>query len=368
MKTARGIQKELGHWGDALAAFWDRTIRAPARLRAYDKTRDAVLNIQNGDMDLGARVAIFLVYQPNGLAPSVLETIDYLDGQGVSVVLVSNGGLTQEDVTQLLPHVALLVQRPNFGYDFGGYRDGVHVLRKQLASLESLVFLNDSMWFPLDPSRDLDLPGPQEGAVIKGFLKGVKFADQKRKGDRKDFVESYFLAFSSDVLRSASFLTFWDRVLLVSDLKKTVLKTGERGLSAFFKKQGVAVQAEASYQSFIASLKDLNAQDLRRMLTYSAVMREALNREIQAHEAAFEPTEAWQEKARDLIAQVVRRQRFNSAFVYHACANLRLNFLKKQETEEFQKMRAEFCRAVVQGDLPKPPNAIWEEISRNDRR
>jgi hypothetical protein len=43
----------------------------------------------------------------------------------------------------------MIVERPNFGYDFGGYRDGVWLIGKLGLRPREVLFLNDSVWFPI---------------------------------------------------------------------------------------------------------------------------------------------------------------------------------------------------------------------------
>ncbi len=43
----------------------------------------------------------------------------------------------------------MIVERPNFGYDFGGYHDGVWLIGKLGLRLREVLFLNDSVWFPI---------------------------------------------------------------------------------------------------------------------------------------------------------------------------------------------------------------------------
>jgi len=85
-----------------------------------------------------------------------------------------------------------VIERPNFGYDFGGYRDGILLLEAWGIAPERLLILNDSIWMPLAPNSTLiDRFEAAEGAVIGGILHPDKVRRRVVKRVRRGFVESY---------------------------------------------------------------------------------------------------------------------------------------------------------------------------------
>ena len=64
-------------------------------------------------------------------------------------LIVSNSPLSNKDKNLILEYSWVLIERKNFGYDFGGYRDGVLFISEKIIDLDKLILINDSTWFPI---------------------------------------------------------------------------------------------------------------------------------------------------------------------------------------------------------------------------
>lgn len=91
----------------------------------YDVARSHQAQVWQGNAPLQDEVAVFLIYQETGVSDSILFTLSWLKDQGAAAVVVSNAPLTDSDKTRLMDLSYLVIQRPNLGYDFGGYREGI---------------------------------------------------------------------------------------------------------------------------------------------------------------------------------------------------------------------------------------------------
>ena len=212
-------------------------------LEPYRQVRDALLRVDyrfrhahhvqhfEGKVGWTERVAVFLVHQPQGVAHSVFLTCDHLNEQGYSCVLVSNGEIRLEDLKLLLPKVAHVILRPNFGYDFGGYQEAVIWLRQCGVDVKQLLLLNDSVWFPVLKGASLLTEMEKTGADVVGALSAQRGAAQRHQ--RKLFFASFMLLFSDKVWRSAKFKNFWENYRQTSSKPRTI-RMGERKLSALF--------------------------------------------------------------------------------------------------------------------------------------
>jgi Rhamnan synthesis protein F len=121
----------------------------------YDRNRPARLVVLSGTCELKDRIAVYLIFQPNGLRPSTLETCRLLEQSGYSVLAVSNAPLSDADSQTLAGHSWRVIQRPNYGYDFGGYRDGILHLLEAGITPRRLIVMNDSIWYPLSAADTL---------------------------------------------------------------------------------------------------------------------------------------------------------------------------------------------------------------------
>ena len=117
--------------------------------RRFDRRRDVAIKIEDGDLPLLNNVVVLLVYQPRGLSASLFHTLANIESEGFSAFVVLNSPINDADFQQLKEMCALTMKRPNFGYDFGGYRDAILHLAASTYNIDSITCMNDSIWFPV---------------------------------------------------------------------------------------------------------------------------------------------------------------------------------------------------------------------------
>lgn len=195
----------------------------------------------DGAVAQGQKIAIYLIFPRLGVSENHLHSLRYLRDMGYSPYVVANLPLTPVDHARLRPVTWRIMQRQNFGYDFGGYRDAILDLAAQLHHLHRLVLLNDSTWFPLSgrlnwlqiaQDSDCDLFGANKyGDLVKP--KAEQFATAEWRVDPKSpklHYGSFAMSFGPAILRSAGFMRFWRR-LRISNGKWRSIRRGEVGLS-----------------------------------------------------------------------------------------------------------------------------------------
>ena len=197
-----------------------------------------------GEIPLRKNIVIFLIFPEKGLKPSHLSTLNYFVNKKYSPLVISNCVLSAEDKKKIKRNSWFLIERKNYGYDFGGYRDGVLFLKDKLFKINNMILLNDSAWFPISKNSDflnfietanldfigatshygferLRLPKNREGLRSK-----IKFNTKKRRFH----YASYVLAFSKNILSDQNFFRFWKNLRL-SGTKNIVVRRGEVGLT-----------------------------------------------------------------------------------------------------------------------------------------
>ncbi|WP_417249235.1 rhamnan synthesis F family protein [Celeribacter sp.] len=180
------------------------------------------------------KVAIFLVYQPDGLGASAGITCAHLAAKGYSVHLVSNAPLSENDLDMVRPHCARILQRPNHGYDFGGYQKAILDLLESGVSPSRLLLLNDSIWFPL--FGDCDLLNRLE--AMEADLAGPVYYAHRSPHLRH--LQSYMMLFSRRAVESAAFVHFW-RCYKMSNNKLRTVRNGEMRLTEACVRGGLAM-------------------------------------------------------------------------------------------------------------------------------
>ena len=309
---------------------------------AYDRKRPMLVSQVQGDVPVAREVAILLIYQPEFLPKSLFHTLNHLREKGIAPVVVSNAPLTSVSRAQLLPQCHLIVERPNYGYDFGGYREGILILSERGINPDALYLLNDSMWFPLREDCALI----DHARASKADLFGIYQVEWPDKPHRTH-LQSYFYRFKRPLLGSAAFDQYWRRLMMSDDKRRVVLKC-EGALTHAFRKQGFSTEALYHEDDIKAAALALTGDDLTAYLRYAALVDPAVG----APETA----------ARTIATGVLRKNLMGSHPLISVRA-LNIPVLKKDRAPLWQAQRSEIFRLGL--DVGFAP-VIREELKSRD--
>lgn len=234
----------------------------------YDFFLARQISVIQGNVPLKEKVAIFLIFPNRGLTVGHLDSLHYILAAGYSPVIVSNCPLNHEDVGFLQPLSHKIVQRPNFGYDFGGYRDGIRLLKGDINKISNLVIFNDSCWFPLPNSKcwletaermRVDFAGALSHSSMKWF-NALNFSRGVGATPETYFKHfhygSFALMFSRGAFTRKEFWNFWDKLKLSSSKDKTV-KYGEQALSTLMFTHGFSHAVAVTEHDVAYSIRHL---------------------------------------------------------------------------------------------------------------
>lgn len=209
----------------------------------YDLKAARRRKVHSGEMPLRNEAAVYLIFPAKGLLASHLDMLRQLNDHGISPILVSNLPLCQKDLATLQPLCTRIIERPNIGYDFGGYRDGILNLAPVLPDLDRLYLLNDSCWM-IDRTRswfdevrdaDVDLCGASAHLGLRPHeVRKIVWSD-KTEHPRFHYT-AYALALGKNILRDAAFLGFWRKFHMSND-KSINVRRGEIGLTQWVLRQ-----------------------------------------------------------------------------------------------------------------------------------
>lgn len=228
-----------------------------------------------GAIPYNNKVAIYLIFPTHGVLASHLAAIEDIRASGYAPLVVSNIFLSAEDREALKSTVWKIIERMNFGYDFGGYRDGIMAL-EQLQP-RHLALLNDSVWFPTSASacwltRAEDLGVDFAGAVSNygslpprndELLTSLWTYDDTRP---KFHYCSFALLMGPRVLLDAEFYKFWRKFGLTND-KRLTIQSGEIGLSQFLIKKGFSHAETYGLRNLDQELTQLNNPEMLSVLS-----------------------------------------------------------------------------------------------------
>lgn len=362
------LKRELGRIGMQiirfpayLKALPDR-LKEPQRRLEHDAAFPGNLSITDGRIAPADKIAVFILFQPRKIARSTFHTCRWLIDGGYVPLIVSNCRLSDEDRAELAGLACRVVERPNFGYDFGAYRDGIRLVRDVVPDPRRVILMNDSVWCPLDDGLMARIEAID--ADLTGLLQDEKVAHDRKGGTPTDqrHIESYFLMISGRLWREEAFRAFWD-TYVQTDYKPHTIKRGEIGFSRHMQQLGYTVEALTKRSYFLDGLAAASPEDLRQILAYGAYDETKFRRERDRLLESFAATEAWRARALNHIERWVNRRRFNACF---PLANARIFgtlFLKKSREQIFVQARIALLRMIEDGLVPPPPPDAYAEIA-----
>lgn len=171
------------------------------------------------------RAIVLAHFDPQGrFDPHVMHAARAYRQLATRLVLVSNGGgRLPRDLAELVDDY---LPRPNAGYDFGAWKDGLATLDR--GGFDEVVCVNDSVYGPLfDLAPAFDHP-----CTAVADLWGMVLSEQPTGRDRPrvPHVQSWFFAMRRPLLESAWFDNFWSAVE-PAPTKREVVERFEIGLS-----------------------------------------------------------------------------------------------------------------------------------------
>lgn len=252
------LRRRLRAMGRRFSEFAQVAIGAIGRVRALIP---AIRRVVPGERPAGPKHAVYVHFDRWGVVHDfVHHALRELVDNGYSITFVSNAPkLEDKQIRPLLPLVREVVHRRNAGYDFAAYRDGILRLPDR-DRIERLILVNDSTYGPLFPlSETLQAA---EAMEVDAF--GI--TDSWEHGYH---LQSYFVLFFPNALRSVAFNKFWSRFPNVSD-KGWLIRNGEIRMSSVLAREKLKLGALCPYWDVSRKLlEQIEDMDLGKKSTLS---------------------------------------------------------------------------------------------------
>ena len=291
--------------------------------RRYDLRKAKLVAFHAGAGAMHENVAVFLLYQPKGVLDSTLETCRYLVRNGYTVLIVSNAPVSAADRARLLPLCHTLMERPNFGYDFGGYRDGVlHVLNSGWQP-ENLLVLNDSVWFPVLENCDFLLQVKTQTAEIFGPILS------------HGHLHSYMYNFKRRLVTSDFFRNYWQELPMTNN-KVSVVQRCEKSLSPVMQKAGFSLGWFASNAESVNAICDLPDDELAEVIAYDKCNDNSLGRAF-AGFSLCQPN--WRKMATTICKRNILKRNILKDHPLVLLRDLQVPVLKKDRALQYARQR-----------------------------
>lgn len=337
------------------------TIEPVSQILYNLRAKTAVLR-QTTPRTLGPRVAILVLFQPKGLLASTLFTLDHLVEQGWSVLVVSNAPLRATDNDALAKQASVILQRPNVGYDFGAYREGIRYLENAGHKPDRLILMNDSTWFPL---RENDTTLARMEA-LNAAMAGHIFKEEDPAKRARDHVESHLLMFGPDALSHPAFTAFWKNYKMSNSHAGTV-ERGEKGLTQMAVAAGLSIDALMTKEKLLARFATLPDADLLDVIRHLVLHLEPSRAFCATLLADAEKGHPWRDRFMDWVLDVLSNQLqhlISATFIDAALRIGGLGFVKKAKDPRFQLARRAVLRASDQGRIAPLHPVVHTEIEQ----
>lgn len=334
----------------------------PRKRRNHDANREQLLIKTEGAAEPSSKVALLLLYQPNGVSESTLWTCEHLLSKGYAPLVVSNASLSSDDRARLKAVSWRVVERPNFGYDFGGYRDGIWLLQKWKIDIEKLIIVNDSIWFPLNSNEVLIEQMEAEPSDVVGALQ----LDPLRKTEgiptkKRPFFGSFFLMIKKTAWRHPAFQNFWENYRITSNKYKTI-RRGERGFSHAMMDAGLNCRAIYTRRDLDVFILSRSNRDLRDMLCELVCLDKKVMDNIRHAVSHYSDTDSWREQGLALATQATEKQNILATAPITSLTNFQVPYLKKARDRGNVEALRLIRQRMRQGALPAVHPSILNEI------
>ena len=345
-----------------------RVVAERALRTAYDQERWTKINVTGKASPTGSKYCILLVLQQGDFPKSLLRTCDFMTKKGYNVIVVANGGLQDGARDKVAANVWRLLERPNFGYDFGGFRDAIHFVQRLGIAPKNPILMNDSIWFPMWTGSDVIERLEASSDDLTGLLLHVPTRNEYDKQGyklrttrtRAEHIESYVTMVPGRTFSSDAFQHFW-HAYEQTNSKLLTIKRGEVGLSKAMIQAGLTIGALTRRRSFLHEISTCSEQFIADTLRYAAYSDKGSEDECGALLAAPRD-DTWRDRALAHIGRVVQTRRFNASFGWATEQFFQTTFIKKNTDRLFQVGRIRFLEAIENGDIPCDNIEALEEL------
>ncbi|VCU62092.1 Lipopolysaccharide biosynthesis protein-like (plasmid) [Tritonibacter mobilis] len=305
----------------------------------YDYRASREMKVSEGSRSITGEVAIYLVYAPKGVQPSHLDMLKVMTAENITPIVVSNLPLADADRELLLKQSGLVIERPNIGYDFGGYRDAVMQISSKLSDLDRLYIVNDSVWM-VDAPQNWFAEARAAGCDFVGATSnfGIKRYDAD---DFRNLIwthsvkhpnfhyASYALSIGQNILKDPKFLAYWKNFRISNNKTRTV-RRGEIGLTQWVLQHGYdhcATCDVAALDKEIAALSDVELDAVARHLVILEDLRilGILDKVLESDLTS----ETGRRDRHQVILMAVARQAIGYALPYFTLRYRKFQFIKK---------------------------------------
>tara|TARA_A100000164_G_scaffold372029_1_gene400647 strand:- start:679 stop:1836 length:1158 start_codon:yes stop_codon:yes gene_type:complete len=252
----------------------------------YDFFLSKKVIISKGVLNVKNKIAIYVIYPEFGLLPSHITSINYISSNGFTPLIISNIKLKKFELIKLKEICWFIIERPNFGYDFGAYREGILFINHLINKIESVVLINDSCWFPLRKENNWLLQAESIGADFVGAASN--YGIERKVGRDYKCLNFYYshthknfhycsfaLYIKNKILNDKIFFKFWKKFPLTNRKNRTV-RRGEIGLSKFIISSGYSHAETLDIKKLEEKLYEFDGDFVKKIFDYLIIPQDKI--------------------------------------------------------------------------------------------
>ena len=134
----------------------------------------------------------------------------------------------------IAPYCSLLIERPNYGRDIGGYKSGFQYIQKaEFESATELLFMNDTILYPIFDSVDFWIKLRALEADIVGPYSSYQLGFH---------LQSFLLLCKNSVHKHPNFIKYWNEYKCPNS-RQNVIAKGEIGFSSHMLNYGFTLDS-----------------------------------------------------------------------------------------------------------------------------
>jgi hypothetical protein len=201
--------------------FDNKILDKPEPVKPESLILDTLKRFLDSEISYRKKTLCFFVhYNQNNQTDKITQEdylyIDYLR-LFCDVVFITNSALPENDFNKIKEKSLLIIKRPNYGFDFGAWKDGLDIFGfEQIKTYEQLILANNSCYAPVFRLEHVFSVMDNTNADFWGIT--------IQPGDHNfaEHIQSYFMVFNKNLVSDPCFESFWRRVKYELDIKGAI--------------------------------------------------------------------------------------------------------------------------------------------------
>lgn len=195
------------------------------------------------------RMAVFVLYDFENMVDDyvwyLLKTLPEITEE---ILVVSNSKLRDSDREKLLSYGIHIIERRNYGYDGGAYKDAFlnYLKQEELTQWDEIILLNDTFYGPFFPWKNVFDTMEGQKLDFWGLTKLEKGIWNKEE-KIPCHIQAYFLVIRKNLFETSDFIKFWETLDYPETLDDAV-KNYEIRFTTFFSDRGFKYAVFTDFQ------------------------------------------------------------------------------------------------------------------------